>query len=103
MNIFGVGVDVGQEPVAQNVGFDAESKFQLPILLDVHQLSLGILLSSSGAPEHVRVFDISGLSSGVLCFDRELKDAGSALESLDGVDQVTLAEGRRRRDLALVE
>jgi hypothetical protein len=32
-----------------------------------------------------------------------LKDAGGTLESLDGVDQVTLAEGRRRRDLALVE
>jgi hypothetical protein len=74
MDVLGVGVDVRQQPVAQNVSLDAESKFQLPILLNVHQLSLGILLSSSGAPE-----------------------------SLDGIDQVTLAEGRRRRDLALVE
>jgi hypothetical protein len=103
MYILGVGVDVGQKPVAQNVSFDAEGKFQLSILLDVHQLSLGILLSSSGAPEDVGVLNIRGLSSGVLCFDRELKDAGGTLESLDGVDQVTLAEGRRRRDLALVE
>jgi hypothetical protein len=103
MYILGVGVDVGQKPVAQNVSFDAEGKFQLSILLDVHQLSLGILLSSSGAPEDVGVLNIRGLSSGVLCFDRELKDAGSTLESLDRVDQVTLTESRRGRDLALVE
>jgi len=103
MDVLGAGIDVREKPVAQNVGFNTECKLQLAILLDVHQLGLGVLLSSGSASEHVRVFDVRGLSSCLLCFDRELKGARSTLESLDGIDQVTLTELRRRRDLALVE
>lgn len=103
MDVLVAGVDVGQKPVAQDVSLDAEGKFQLSILLDVHQLGLGVLLSSRGTLEHVRVFDIRRLSGRLLCLDRKLEGVHSALESLDGVDQITLAELRRRRDLAFVE
>jgi hypothetical protein len=103
MNILGVGIDVGQQPVAQNVGLNTESKLQLSILLDVHQLGLGVLLSSRGSPEHVGVFDVRRLGGRLICLDRKLKGARGTLECLDRIDQVTLAELRRRGDLAFVE
>lgn len=104
MDILGGGIHVGQKPVAQNVSLDAESELQLSVLLEVHQLSFGLLLGSRGSLEHVRVVTLgSRLSSRLFGFDRKLEDVHSPLECLDRLDQITLAKLRRRRDLAFVE
>lgn len=101
--LLGVGIDVSQKPVAQDISLDAESKLELTILLKVHELGLGVLLCTLGSLENVRVIALCRLGGCVVCLNRELKNADSALESLHGLDQVALAELRWFRDLSLVE
>ena len=45
VNLFlGVGIDVSQKPVAQDVSLHTEGKLELTVLLKVHELGLGVPL-----------------------------------------------------------
>jgi hypothetical protein len=101
--LFGVGIDVCQEPVGQDISLHTESKLELTVLLKVHKLSLGVLLCSLRALDNVGIVAFSWLGSRRVCLDRELENGDGSLESLNGLDQVALAELRGCRNLSLVE
>ena len=101
--LLGAGIDVSQKPVAQDVGFNTVGKLKLAVLLEVHELGLGVLLSSRRSLDNVRVVAFGRLSGSLVCLNRELKDSDGTLEGLNRLDQVALAELRRCGNLALVE
>lgn len=102
-DVVGLGVDVGQQPVVQDVGLDSPGEGQGAILLDVvHQAGLGVLLSARGAGELVGLGSLDTLG-GSLAGHGQGQDAGSSVQGGDGVDEVTLAEGALSRDLSRVE
>ena len=101
--LLGVGIDISQEPVAQDIGLHTEGKLELAILLKVHELGLGVPLCSGRSLDNVGIFGFGWLSSGLLCLDRKLQNGDGTLKSLNRLDQVALAELRRCGNLALVE
>lgn len=101
--LLGVGIDVSQKPVAQDISFNTVGELKLTILLKVHELGLGVLLCSRRSLDNVGVVAFGRLSGGSVCLDRKLKDSDGSLESLNGLDQVALAEFRRSGDLSLEE
>jgi hypothetical protein len=97
------GIDVSQEPVAQDISLNTEGKLELAILLKVHELGLWVLLCSRRSLENVRVITFCRNSSCLVGLNRKLQNSDGTPESLDRLDQVALAELRRRRDIAIKE
>jgi hypothetical protein len=97
------GIDVSQEPVAQDISLNTEGKLELAILLKVHELGLWVLLCSRRSLENVRVIAFCRHSSCLVGLNRKLQNSDGTPESLDRLDQVALAELRRRRDIAIKE
>jgi hypothetical protein len=101
--ILSSGIDVSQEPVAQDVSLNTEGKLELTILLEVHELGFRVLLCSRRSLENVGVIAPCWLSSCLVCFDRKLQNSDGTPESLNWLDQVALAELRRCRNISLEE
>ena len=101
--LLGVGINVSQKPVAQDISLNTVGELELAVLLKVHELGLGVLLCARRSLDNIGVVAFGGLSGGSVCLDRKLKDSDGSLESLNRLDQVALAELRRCGNLALEE
>jgi hypothetical protein len=101
--LLGAGIDVGQKPVAQDVGLDTEGEPELTILLKVHKLSLGVLLCSRRSLNNVGIVGFGWFGSRSVSLNRKLENGNGSLESLNRLNQVALAELRGCRNLSLVD
>jgi hypothetical protein len=101
--LLGVGIDVSQKPVAQDISLHTVGELELAVLLKVHELGLGVLLRAGRPLDNVGVVAFGGLSGGIVCLDRKLQDGDGSLESLNRLNQVALAELRGCRNLSLEE
>lgn len=92
-DVVGLGVNVSQQPVVEDIGLDSPGESQGTVVLDVvHEASLGVRLSTSGASELVGLGTLNGLG-GSLASDGQSQDAGSSVQGIDGVGEPTLAQG----------
>jgi hypothetical protein len=97
----GSGIDVGQKPVAGNVGLDPPGQLKLAVGIDeVHKLGLRLVQTSAGVLDSVSLLALLRLSLSRACLDRKSKGVDGSLKTVDGVGGSPLAE---RRNLALEE
>lgn len=92
--LVGGSVDVGEQPVVDDVGLDSPGQGQSSVLLGkVDQAGLGVADSTRSALESVLLSSLLGLGGGAIGLDGETQDVDGTLERIRGVGEVTLLQG----------
>lgn len=96
-------VDIGQEPVAQNVSLNSPGQGQLAVSLNVDKACFWLRYSTLGLLDGEGVLSLFWLRGSRTGRYREVQNADRRLESSDRLNCVTLALGGCSREVPSVE